>query len=43
MHKADNPALNIVVLVKYVPDAQFDRHLVANSHTIDRSESILSE
>src|SRR4051794_31319783 len=43
MHKADNPALNIVVLVKYVPDAQFDRHLVANTHTIDRSESILSE
>lgn len=43
MHKADNPALNIVVLVKYVPDTQFDRHLGANSHTLDRSESILSE
>jgi electron transfer flavoprotein beta subunit len=43
MHKADNPALNIVVLVKYVPDTQFDRHLAADSHTLDRSESILSE
>ncbi len=39
----ENSALNIVVLVKYVPDAQFDRHLTGEAHTIDRSESILSE
>ncbi|WP_247647001.1 electron transfer flavoprotein subunit beta/FixA family protein [Arthrobacter sp. E3] len=39
----ENSALNIVVLVKYVPDAQFDRHLIGDAHTIDRSESILSE
>ncbi|NKX51972.1 electron transfer flavoprotein subunit beta/FixA family protein [Arthrobacter deserti] len=35
--------MNIVVLVKYVPDAQFDRHLVGEARTLDRSESILSE
>lgn len=35
--------LNIVVLVKHVPDAQFDRHLSGPGHTLDRSESILSE
>lgn len=39
----DIAALNIVVLVKHVPDAQFDRHLVDGSNTVDRSESILSE
>lgn len=39
---ADRP-LNIVVLVKHVPDAQFDRHLSGPAHTLDRSESILSE
>lgn len=39
----ENSALNIVVLVKYVPDAQFDRHLTGDARTIDRSESILSE
>ncbi|MET4061504.1 electron transfer flavoprotein beta subunit [Arthrobacter sp. UYP6] len=39
---ADRP-LNIVVLVKHVPDAQFDRHLSGPGHTLDRSESILSE
>ena len=39
---ADRP-LNIVVLVKHVPDAQFDRHLSGAAHTLDRSESILSE
>lgn len=36
-------ALNIAVLVKHVPDAQFDRHLTGSDHTTDRSESILSE
>jgi electron transfer flavoprotein beta subunit len=39
----DAAPLNIVVLVKYVPDAQFDRHLEGQAHTTDRSESILSE
>ncbi|WP_458115356.1 electron transfer flavoprotein subunit beta/FixA family protein [Arthrobacter sp. D2-10] len=36
-------ALNIAVLVKHVPDAQFDRHLNGEHNTTDRSESILSE
>jgi len=39
----ENSALNIVVLVKYVPDTQFDRHLTGESHRLDRNESILSE
>lgn len=39
----ENTALNIVVLVKHVPDAQFDRHLSGAQKTLDRSESILSE
>lgn len=38
-----NPALKIAVLVKHVPDAQFDRHLNGEHNTTDRSESILSE
>lgn len=38
-----DPALKIAVLVKHVPDAQFDRHLSGDNHTTDRSESILSE
>ena len=37
------PALNIAVLVKHVPDTQFDRHLDGEHRTTDRSESILSE
>ncbi|MBW4095438.1 MAG: electron transfer flavoprotein subunit beta/FixA family protein [Acidobacteria bacterium] len=36
-------ALNIIVLIKHVPDAQFDRRLAEDSHRMDRSESILSE
>ncbi|GAB3533010.1 electron transfer flavoprotein subunit beta/FixA family protein [Arthrobacter tecti] len=36
-------ALKIAVLVKHVPDTQFDRHLQGSDHTTDRSESILSE
>ncbi|MCC3276808.1 MULTISPECIES: electron transfer flavoprotein subunit beta/FixA family protein [unclassified Arthrobacter] len=43
MQEAANRPLNIVVLVKHVPDAQFDRHLTGPGHTLDRSESILSE
>lgn len=39
----ENTALKIVVLVKHVPDAQFDRHLAGSSNTTDRSSSILSE
>lgn len=35
--------LKIIVLVKHVPDAQFDRHLTGEGHTTDRDESILSE
>jgi electron transfer flavoprotein beta subunit len=35
--------LKIIVLVKHVPDAQFDRHLNGEGFTTDRSESILSE
>jgi electron transfer flavoprotein beta subunit len=43
MQQAANPGLKIVVLVKHVPDAQFDRHLTGPGNTMDRSESILSE
>ncbi|MCC9195959.1 electron transfer flavoprotein subunit beta/FixA family protein [Arthrobacter sp. zg-Y820] len=42
MQESKRP-LNIVVLVKHVPDAQFDRHLSGPGHTLDRSDSILSE
>ena len=35
--------MKIIVLVKHVPDAQFDRHLSGEGNTTDRSESILSE
>ncbi|MFJ3956407.1 electron transfer flavoprotein subunit beta/FixA family protein [Arthrobacter sp. NPDC090010] len=35
--------MKIVVLVKHVPDAQFDRHLSGPGHSVDRAESILSE
>ncbi|MDJ0321462.1 electron transfer flavoprotein subunit beta/FixA family protein [Pseudarthrobacter sp. PS3-L1] len=35
--------LKIIVLVKHVPDTQFDRHLSGPANSIDRSESILSE
>ncbi|WP_299166035.1 electron transfer flavoprotein subunit beta/FixA family protein [uncultured Arthrobacter sp.] len=38
-----NPGLNIAVLVKHVPDTQFDRHLDGDHYTTERSESILSE
>lgn len=37
------PALRIAVLVKHVPDTQFDRHLNGDDRTTDRAESILSE
>lgn len=43
MQESASRPLNIVVLVKHVPDAQFDRHLSGPGHTLDRSESILSE
>ncbi|WP_394940790.1 electron transfer flavoprotein subunit beta/FixA family protein [Psychromicrobium sp. YIM B11713] len=35
--------MTIAVLVKYVPDAQFDRHLTGQNSNLDRAESILSE
>ncbi|MFJ5954931.1 electron transfer flavoprotein subunit beta/FixA family protein [Paenarthrobacter sp. NPDC092416] len=35
--------MKIVVLVKHVPDAQFDRHITGPGNTTDRDESILSE
>ncbi|WP_180967379.1 electron transfer flavoprotein subunit beta/FixA family protein [Zhihengliuella halotolerans] len=41
---SDAPAqLKVLVLVKYVPDAQFDRHLTGQTPRLDRSDSILSE
>ncbi|WP_171021236.1 electron transfer flavoprotein subunit beta/FixA family protein [Glutamicibacter sp. V16R2B1] len=43
MSDASSTPLNILVLVKHVPDAQFDRHIDLDTLRIDRSESILSE
>ena len=43
MDEAPTQGLNIAVLVKHVPDAQFDRHLNGPGNTTQRSESILSE
>ena len=35
--------LTIMVLVKHVPDVQFDRHLDSTTLRLDRAESVLSE
>ncbi|MDQ0095335.1 electron transfer flavoprotein subunit beta/FixA family protein [Paeniglutamicibacter psychrophenolicus] len=35
--------LNILVLVKHVPDVQFERHLTTPGQRLDRSDSVLSE
>ncbi|GAA1129816.1 electron transfer flavoprotein subunit beta/FixA family protein [Arthrobacter flavus] len=43
MEEASHAGLDIVVLVKHVPDAQFDRHIRGEDRTTDRNESILSE
>ncbi|MBG6216570.1 electron transfer flavoprotein beta subunit [Arthrobacter sp. CAN_A6] len=43
MDEAPATGLNIAVLVKHVPDAQFDRHINGEHKTTQRSESILSE
>ncbi|MHA7153685.1 electron transfer flavoprotein subunit beta/FixA family protein [Arthrobacter sp. TMN-50] len=43
MEDASHAGLDIVVLVKHVPDAQFDRHISGQDRTTDRKESILSE
>ncbi|MBG6179912.1 electron transfer flavoprotein subunit beta/FixA family protein [Arthrobacter sp. CAN_A1] len=43
MEDASHAGLDIVVLVKHVPDAQFDRHINGQDRTTDRKESILSE
>lgn len=39
----ESSALNIVVLVKHVPDTQLERRLSGPDHTADRTDSILSE
>lgn len=43
MSEASGGPLKVLVLVKHVPDAQFERHLTGPGNTVDRSESILSE
>lgn len=43
MSDSELSPLTIVVLVKYVPDTQFDRHLSGENGSLDRAESILSE
>ncbi len=43
MDEATADGLHIAVLVKHVPDAQFDRHIGGDQLTTVRSESILSE
>lgn len=43
MDEAPANGLRIAVLVKHVPDAQFDRHISGEDLTTVRSESILSE
>ena len=43
MDEAPANGLHIAVLVKHVPDAQFDRHISGDDLTTVRSESILSE
>jgi electron transfer flavoprotein beta subunit len=43
MDEAPAPGLRIAVLVKHVPDAQFDRHISSDDLTTVRAESILSE
>ncbi|MGC0268460.1 electron transfer flavoprotein subunit beta/FixA family protein [Glutamicibacter soli] len=43
MSDASTTPLTIVVLVKHVPDVQFDRHIDQESLRLDRSESVLSE
>ncbi|WP_309080059.1 electron transfer flavoprotein subunit beta/FixA family protein [Zhihengliuella sp.] len=40
---SDATPLNVLVLVKYVPDAQFDRRLDPGTHRVERTDSILSE
>jgi len=43
MTEENTAPLKIVVLVKHVPDVQFDRHIDSGSLRLDRSESVLSE
>ncbi len=43
MDEATAGGLHIAVLVKHVPDAQFDRHIDGDDLTTVRTESILSE
>jgi electron transfer flavoprotein beta subunit len=43
MRNSSGTALKVLVLVKHVPDAQFERVLTGAGNTVDRSDSILSE
>lgn len=43
MSQNSGTPLNILVLVKHVPDVQFERHLSAPENRLDRADSVLSE
>ena len=43
MSQSTGTPLRILVLVKHVPDVQFDRHLAGEFLRIDRKDSVLSE
>lgn len=43
MSDESSTPLNILVLVKHVPDVQFDRHIDQDALRLDRADSILSE
>lgn len=43
MSEESTTPLKIVVLVKHVPDVQFDRHIDSETLRLDRAESVLSE
>lgn len=43
MSQKTGTPLNILVLVKHVPDVQFERHLSPTGHRLDRQDSVLSE
>ncbi|MCS3491374.1 electron transfer flavoprotein beta subunit [Arthrobacter sp. JUb119] len=43
MSEESTTPLKIVVLVKHVPDVQFDRHIDSGTLRLDRAESVLSE
>lgn len=43
MSQNNGTPLNILVLVKHVPDVQFERRLAGPEHRLDRADSVLSE